>query len=90
MSEAEIASRGEDGLLEFVKQVETRIDGIAQGVTDLAPATGASETEAEMAQELVKEVWEVVDQNYLDARDTGLDHKRWGSLYEKLSLYLER
>ncbi len=69
-----------------MKQVEARVDGIVRGVTDLGPGAGSSsEQEAIMAQELVKEVWEVVDQNYLDARGTGFDQARCTATSETAS-----
>lgn len=75
-----MASVGEDTLLELVKQVEARMNSAVEGVTDVLPSLKISEEEApqeaELASELVKEVWEVVDQNYLDARGTGFDHER--------------
>ena len=33
-----------------------------------------------MARTLINEVWEVVDQNYLDARHTGFDAAKWAAL----------
>ena len=32
------------------------------------------------ARTLINEVWEVVDQNYLDARSTGFDRAKWAQL----------
>ncbi len=34
----------------------------------------------EVAHSLIREVWEVVDANYLDARSTGFDRDRWAGL----------
>ena len=33
-----------------------------------------------VSRTLINEVWEVVDQNYLDARGTGWEASRWASL----------
>jgi len=79
--EADLASQGEDKLLEVVKQIEAWTDGVVQEAADLLPAAqGSSAESAELARELVKEVWEVVDQNFLDARDAGFDRDRWQQL----------
>ncbi len=46
------------------------------------PAAGAqADSEAQReARQVVQEVWEVVDQNYLDARGSGFDRARWAAV----------
>ena len=34
-------------------------------------------------RELIQEVWEVVDQNYMDARGAGFDRQQWAALRDK-------
>jgi len=35
------------------------------------------------AQSLIQEVWEVVDMNYMDARQSGFDHDKWRQLKDE-------
>lgn len=86
-SNAEVASKAEDGLLEMVKQVEAKIDSTVQDVTSVIPTlrnnSPESAEEAMLARELVAEVWEVVDQNFLDARETGFSKEKWKALRDE-------
>lgn len=47
---------------------------LAEPYTALQAATDAS------AQALIREVWEVVDTSYMDARKSGFDHEKWARL----------
>lgn len=81
----EVASDTEDRLLEAARQVEARLEGVlgalAGGVPQLLPPSASTvEAANEVAHSLIREVWEVVDANYLDARSTGFDRDRWAGL----------
>jgi len=86
-SQWDVASVGEDALLEVVKQMEAGISSTLQGVSNAVPdivdGSEHSEEEAALARELVKEVWEVVDVNFLDARERGFDRDRWRQLRDE-------
>ncbi|GLI70194.1 hypothetical protein VaNZ11_015003 [Volvox africanus] len=84
-SAAELGSETEDRLLEVARQVEARVEGVLGALTGGVPQllTG-SETQQDAstsaAHALIREVWEVVDSYYLDARATGFDRQRWAEL----------
>ncbi|KXZ42218.1 hypothetical protein GPECTOR_180g254 [Gonium pectorale] len=82
--DAELASETEDRLLEAARQVEARLEGVlgalAGGVTGMAEAGQEADRATAAAHSLIREVWEVVDGNYLDARSTGFDRQRWAQL----------
>ncbi|KAG2502153.1 hypothetical protein HYH03_000640 [Edaphochlamys debaryana] len=85
---SELASETEDRLLEAARQVEARlenaVDALLGGVPRLLSGASSEGQDAESATEaahaLIREVWEVVDSNYLDARSTGFERERWAEL----------
>ncbi|GAX80856.1 hypothetical protein CEUSTIGMA_g8291.t1 [Chlamydomonas eustigma] len=80
-----MSSETEDRLLEVVRQMETRLGSAVGGMADmLSPVSseyGEDPIQADViSHTLIQEVWEVVDQNYLDARNTGFDAQKWARL----------
>ncbi|GLC77777.1 hypothetical protein PLESTB_000957100 [Pleodorina starrii] len=86
-SGGELASETEDRLLEVARQVEARVEGVigalAGGLPQLlqaGPGAAAQDSPTAAAHSLIREVWETVDDYYLDARATGFDRTRWAEL----------
>ncbi|GFR42289.1 hypothetical protein Agub_g3187, partial [Astrephomene gubernaculifera] len=89
----ELASEAEDRLLEAARQVEARLEGVLGALAGGVPGVlgGQQGAEAEegvsrataTAHTLIREVWEVVDANYLDARASGFDRRRWAELRDE-------
>ncbi|WIA44148.1 hypothetical protein OEZ86_010486 [Tetradesmus obliquus] len=81
-----VGSRVEDGMLEVVRQLEAQVDrafgAVSSGVHMIDAAQASSEQAATdaSAQALIREVWEVVDTSYMDARKSGFDHEKWSLL----------
>ncbi|KAL6753977.1 ClpP/crotonase-like domain-containing protein [Haematococcus lacustris] len=80
-----LASEVEEQLLEAARQIEARLP-----VLPLLPQATQAVISAEerlqnsaAAQALVQEVWDVVDQNYLDARGSGWQPQRWAQLRDE-------
>jgi C-terminal processing protease CtpA/Prc len=77
-----LASVAEDSLLGLVRTLETQLDGAVAAARGALPAGPASAQgpEARAAAALVDEVYEVVDQNFADARGAGFDPAAWRRL----------
>jgi len=80
----DLASATEDRLLGVVRTLETQLDSawtVLRSATSTAPSTGhEADSQRAAAQELINEVWEVVDRNFSDARGVGFDPARWQKL----------
>ncbi|KAF6257207.1 ClpP/crotonase [Scenedesmus sp. NREL 46B-D3] len=81
-----VGSKFEDGMLEAVRQIEAQVDralgAFSSGAHMIDAAQASSEQAATdaSAQALIREVWEVVDTSYMDARHSGFDHDKWAAL----------
>ncbi|KAG2435553.1 hypothetical protein HYH02_011847 [Chlamydomonas schloesseri] len=83
---SETASETEDRLLEVARQVEARLEAMLGGaLSSLPPVSAGTDASAttKAAHALIREVWEVVDSNYLDARSTGFNRDRWAELRDE-------
>ncbi|CAK0738468.1 hypothetical protein CVIRNUC_001047 [Coccomyxa viridis] len=86
--ESEVASQTEDRLLEVLKAVGARVDSAVGTFTDLShfgrlEQSQEAQQAAQEGQELIKEVWGVVADYYLDARGSGFDLQSWTRLRDK-------
>lgn len=83
---AGIGSVLDESLLQAVKKLGGEVDGALSRVV-LPPGLGASPeavaAATQDAHQLINEVWQVVDDNYLDARGRGFDRTRWLQLREE-------
>jgi hypothetical protein len=41
------------------------------------------DAESEQGRELIREVWEVIEMKYVDARGGGFDHEKWARLRDQ-------
>ncbi|KAG2438588.1 hypothetical protein HXX76_005138 [Chlamydomonas incerta] len=83
---SETASETEDRLLLMARRVEARLEAMLGGALDtLPPVSDSTDASAptKAAHALIREVWEVVDANYLDARSTGFNRDRWAELRDE-------
>uniref|UniRef100_A0A7S3R0D6 C-terminal processing peptidase n=1 Tax=Dunaliella tertiolecta TaxID=3047 RepID=A0A7S3R0D6_DUNTE len=81
----DVSSEIEDRLVVVTRQIETGIEGFVEQLVPSLPGSQpatAEEREAidAAAHQLIREVWEVVDDNYLDARSSGWDRTRWAQI----------
>ncbi|CAL8463652.1 g3186 [Coccomyxa elongata] len=87
--ESEVASQYEDRILETLKKVGAHVDSAVGAFSNLSHlgdrATQSPEAEEaqRQGQELVKEVWAVVSDYYLDARGSGFSQDKWAALRDK-------
>ncbi|KAG1653748.1 hypothetical protein FOA52_009156 [Chlamydomonas sp. UWO 241] len=81
---AEVASETEDKLLGVVRRLESKFDNALSTAAELLSGSSSEPEDAtqvqSLARTLITEVWEVVDTNYLDARDSGFDAAKWARL----------
>eukprot|EP00198_Chlamydomonas_reinhardtii_P006937 XP_001696273.1 tail-specific protease [Chlamydomonas reinhardtii] len=84
---SETASEAEDRLLEAARQLEARLEAMLGGALSSLPPVTSVSTDASSATKaahaIIREVWEVVDSNYLDARSTGFNRDRWAELRDE-------
>eukprot|EP00775_Hariotina_reticulata_P008411 gene8411-8595_t len=84
-----VSSITEDSMLEVVRQIEARMDWAFGAVSNSVRFENAAQASSEraaadaQAQSLIQEVWEVVDMNYMDARQSGFDHDKWRQLRDQ-------
>lgn len=86
--DAEVSVQLEESLMQALRQIEATIDSVVSVLSNSIPgfvtASSAAGTqhdvEAESAVNLVQEVYELVADNYLDARSGGFDPQRWQQL----------
>ncbi|EFN55775.1 hypothetical protein CHLNCDRAFT_145217 [Chlorella variabilis] len=78
------ASVAEDRLLEFVRQVEVKVDSAVEAVKDVASQGAAEGPDAAAGRDLVEEVCEVVEANFADARNAGYSRAAWLELKERM------
>ncbi|KAF5826678.1 ClpP/crotonase-like domain-containing protein [Dunaliella salina] len=81
----DVSSELEDRLVVVARQIETGIEGFVEQLVPSMPGSQpASPEEREAfdagAHQLIREVWEVVDGNYLDARSSGWNRERWAQI----------
>ncbi|PSC70735.1 peptidase S41 family [Micractinium conductrix] len=77
-----LSSVAEDHLLEFVRQMEVRVDSGMEAVK-AAAAQGADSPEAAEGRQIIQEVAEVVEANFSDVRAAGYDPQAWQQLKER-------
>eukprot|EP00877_Chromochloris_zofingiensis_P005729 jgi/Chrzof1/15157/Cz09g29130.t1 len=81
----DVSSQAEDQVLEMFRQLEARVDSamgaVSSSMTDMMGHQAQQTSQvAESAHALINEVWEVVDMNYMDARQSGFSRDRWSDL----------
>lgn len=89
--DAEVSVQLEESLMQALRQIEATIDSVVTVLSNNIPgfvtasnAAGAQpDVEAENAVNLVQEVYELVADNYLDARSGGFDPQRWEQLKDQ-------
>ncbi|DBB02698.1 hypothetical protein WJX82_005349 [Trebouxia sp. C0006] len=89
--DAEVSVQLEESLMQALRQIEATIDSVVTVLSNSIPgfvtassAAGAQpDVEAESAVNLVQEVYELVADNYLDARSGGFDPQRWEQLKDQ-------
>ncbi|GMH43501.1 hypothetical protein BSKO_11423 [Bryopsis sp. KO-2023] len=80
-----IAFRGMPDIEEHLKQGLKHAEVAVDTMIDIVPAGEPSAEESKQYRKLIEEVWEVVDANYMDARDTGFSKKEWATLRDEAS-----
>ncbi|KAL0041882.1 hypothetical protein WJX79_007657 [Trebouxia sp. C0005] len=89
--DAEVSVQLEESLMQALRQIEATIDSVVTVLSNSIPgfvtassvAGAQPDVEAESAVNLVQEVYELVADNYLDARSGGFDPQRWEQLKDQ-------
>eukprot|EP00803_Ostreobium_quekettii_P000040 evm.model.scf_1739.1 EVM.evm.TU.scf_1739.1 scf_1739:6103-14239(+) len=72
-----LAFRGMPDLEETLREEGRQIGASIDSAVDTALSSRKGEEESEVYLDLIREVWEVVDANYMDVRNTGFDKEQW-------------
>lgn len=82
-----ISSASEDQLLSIVRTIETRLDSTITSLRTILPSsaeTAATAQQRQAAISLINEVYEVVDRNFDDSRNSAFSSKQWSSLHNDI------
>lgn len=83
----DLASVIEDRLSTALRRVDAALESsLGKAIDGLVGAEMDAAKAAEMksaAQKVIQEVWEIIDENYVDARGAGFDRARWKSLRDE-------
>lgn len=88
---AEVSAQLEESLMQALRQIEATIDSVVTVLSNSIPgfvsASSATDPERDAdalrAANLVEEVYELVAENYLDARSAGFELTRWEQLRDQ-------
>ncbi|CAG9462800.1 unnamed protein product [Pedinophyceae sp. YPF-701] len=87
---ATVASEAEESMFVFLRRVDSALErglGAAVDTARRAVPTGATAEERaqsrQRAQDLIQEVWQVIDEHFTDVRGAGFSRERWAQLRDE-------